>query len=113
MNQVDCRTSDCRGGFRAILSDLSTGAGSKPLSWPPISADVEVAPERLSKMIELVEGNRAALGRSELHRSVLTADQSEPENISSNEQAFYQSGRDSYHLLAAMAHDLAAHAGAI
>lgn len=87
------------GGAR----DVSAEPGSKPLVWPPIKVDVEVPPEQISAMIRLVEGNWAALGHSEPHWSVLTGDSFKSENIKDNKQAFYQSGWESFQLMAAAA----------
>lgn len=92
-----------RRPIRYRYYDVPAGAGSKSLVWPPIKVEIDVTPEQVSAMIKLVEGNWAALGHSEPHWSVLTGDAFKSENIKENEQAFYQSGRDSFQLMAAAA----------
>jgi SAM-dependent methyltransferase len=77
--------------------------GHKPQNAPPISVDVEVTPDQLSQMVRLVEGNWEALGRTEPHWSVLTADEFKADSIEATKESFYQSGKASADLMFAAA----------
>ena len=85
--------------FRVRCGGVLTATAAKPLDWPPIHVDVHVTPDQLTRMVALVEGNWEALGRSEPHWSVITADRFKADEIDQNAQEFYETGRYSAGLM--------------
>jgi SAM-dependent methyltransferase len=64
----------------------------KPLDWPPLRIDVDVAPDLLRRMIDRVERTFRFLGETEPHWSVLSAERFRAANIDKTEDEFFASG---------------------
>ena len=83
--------------FHEILQrpvSVSQNPGVKTLRWPAEMVEVDVPPTVLERMIARIEGEFLALGRTEPHWSVLTADRYRSENIHEHEEEFYASGAE-------------------
>ena len=79
--------------FDAKLPAARPAPLSKPLSWPPISVEVDVSDQDLKRMVSHVEGNWQKLGEGEPHWSVVTKEEYKSANIEQNLEAFYESGK--------------------
>ena len=105
--QSECSSlSDLRDRFLAspeFLGMLARPGGYKPLSWPPMSVELDIPDPLLATMIEHVEANWSLLGASEPHWSVLSDDRFRSERIAESEDDFYQSGEDFIRLFQAAA----------
>jgi SAM-dependent methyltransferase len=64
------------------------------LDWPPMSVEIDVPDDVLGRMMARVESEFDALGKTEPHWSVLTAERFRAANIQANEDEFYRSGEE-------------------
>ena len=71
----------------------------KPLDWPAMPIEVDVADRQLHQMIDRTERNFRHMGETEPHWSVLTAQRFLAENIKDNETEFFESGAYDVRLL--------------
>jgi SAM-dependent methyltransferase len=74
-------------------SDPSASSSQRPLNWPPIEVEAEASDRQLSAMIQHIEANWHALGRSDPHWSVLSQPAFRAANIANTEEQFYESGK--------------------
>lgn len=80
--------------FAEIAGTLEVGgvSGHKPLIWPPIEVEVDVAPPLLERMVARIEREFVHMGETEPHWSVLSEDRFKADSIINTETAFFESG---------------------